>query len=222
MAQAPRPLARAAPSARQLVRPQRTLPLGDVSTLSLPSSSWSGFQPDPYTDYGRFLTPEGGILIVFKDIDVHLRHTLWRLLAWTASFCVDGWYLLHYSPVQNLWLNLACLLAVGVINWLIVRKPVEVYRRVEIRPDCMIIEGADVFWLRFMENAWPALQRDEDGKQLLCGIYGTRFVEYLTLHRFDELDRMDEVFAAHLQEAMMQLWAKPQEFQHRPGASLLG
>jgi len=153
---------------------------------------------------------------------VRLRHTLWRLFAWTAAFSGEGWYLLHYSPVENLWLNLACMLAIGVVNWLIVRKPVEIYRRVEIRPDCMIIEGADVFWLRFMENAWPAFQRDEEGNQLLCGNYGTRFVEYLTVRRFDELDRMAEVFAAHLQEAMMQLWAQPQEFQQRPGASLPG
>jgi hypothetical protein len=47
--------------------------------------------------------------------------------------------------VHNIWINLACLLAVGVLNWLIVAKPVEVYRWVEIRPDCMIIEGADIF-----------------------------------------------------------------------------
>ncbi len=118
----------------------------------------------------------------------------------------------HHSSVESVWLNLVCLLVIGVINWLIVRKPVELYRRVEIRPDCMIIEGADVFWMRYMENGWPAFQRDDKDNQLLCGIYGTRFVEYLTVRRFDELDRMAEVFVAHLQDAMTQLWAQPQEF----------
>jgi hypothetical protein len=43
----------------------------------------------------------------------------------------------------------------------------------------------------------------------LCGIYGTRFVEYLTVRRFDELDRMADVFSAHVQDAMMQLWSRP-------------
>jgi hypothetical protein len=103
------------------------------------------------------------------------------------------------------WLNIACLLAAGIVNWLIVRKPVELYRRVEIRPDGMIIEGAEIFWLRHMETGWPAFQGG-----VLCGIYGNRFVEYLTLQIFDdEFDRTADVFKAHLKEAMMQLWARP-------------
>ena len=53
----------------------------------------------------------------------------------------------------------------------------------------------------------PAFQPDKKGNQLLCGIYGTRFVEYLTVRRFDEFDRMPEVVAAHLQDAMRQLWS---------------
>jgi hypothetical protein len=31
-------------------------------------------------------------------------------------------------------------------------------------------------------------------------------VEFLTARRFDEFDRMPEVMAAHLQDAMRQLW----------------
>jgi hypothetical protein len=98
-----------------------------------------------------------------------------------------------------------CHLRSSVINWLIVAKPVELYRRIEIRPDCMIIEEADLFWRRYMEGGWPSFQPDKEGNQVLCGIYGTRFVEYLTVRRFDELDRMPEVIAAHLQDAMRQL-----------------
>ncbi len=33
-----------------------------------------------------------------------------------------------------------------------------------------------------------------------------RVVEYLTVRRFDELDRTPEVIAAHLQDAMRLLW----------------
>lgn len=180
--------------------PQRT---------AAPVSS-TGFQPDPYVDYGRFLTAEGGILLIYKDLDERLRHTLWRLFAWSFFTGLEGWFLLHHSPVQTGWVNFIAFLAACVINWLIVSKPVEIYRRLEIRPDCLIIDGCDVFWRRLMEVSWPALQANEEGNQVLCGIYGTRFVEYLTVRRFDELDRMPEVFAAHLQDAMRQLWHHPQ------------
>lgn len=166
-----------------------------------------GFRTDPYVDYGRFLTPEGGILIVYKDLDLRLRHVLSRILAWSAATGCEGWLLLHDSPVSSGAINLACFFVMMIVNAVIVWKPPELYRRIEIRPDCMIVEDKDVFWLRMMETAWPAFHPDEDGNQVLTGIYGTRFVEYLTVRRFDDYDRMPEVFAAHLQEAMMQLWA---------------
>jgi hypothetical protein len=44
---------------------------------------------------------------------------------------------------------------------------------------------------------------------ILCGIYGTRFVEYLTIRSFDEFDRGADVFVAHLRDAMQQLWTRP-------------
>jgi hypothetical protein len=201
---------------RNIARADRSALDRNISAASDPSSSWSGFQPDPYVDYGRFLTPEGGILIIFKDLDLRLRHTLWRLFAWTASTGGEAWYLYHYSPLQSVWVNLGCLLAIGVLNWLIVAKPVELYRRVEIRPDCMILEGGEIFWLKFMENGLPEFRKDEEGNQVLSGIYGTRFVEYVTLRQFDEEDRMPEVFAAHLQEAMRQLWASRPRAQGVP------
>jgi hypothetical protein len=36
-------------------------------------------------------------------------------------------------------------------------------------------------------------------------LYGTRFVEYLTVRRFDELDRTPEVIAAYLHDITRQL-----------------
>jgi uncharacterized protein YcgL (UPF0745 family) len=60
-----------------------------------------------------------------------------------------------------------------------------------------------------MEGDWPTFAKDAEGNQLLCGIYGTRFVEYLTVRRFDELDRTPEVLASHLQDAIRQLWTTP-------------
>jgi hypothetical protein len=61
-----------------------------------------------------------------------------------------------------------------------------------------------------MEGGYPAFQPDKKENKILCGIYGTRFVEYLTVRRFDEQDRMMEVFAAHLQDAMQQQWSRHQ------------
>jgi hypothetical protein len=86
-----------------------------------------------------------------------------RLFAWTVTTSAEGWFLFHQAPIHNWWVKLACLLVLALINWLIVRKPVEIYRKVEIRPDCLIIEGADIFWLRFMECGWPTFRRHGDG-----------------------------------------------------------
>jgi hypothetical protein len=145
--------------------------------------------------------------MIYKDLDQRLRHIVWGFFAWTIAAGIEAWFLLYHSPLQNGLLNIACLLAVAFVNLLIVIKPVEIYRGVEIRPDCMIIEGQDIFWVRMMENGPPAFNSSQEGNQVLSGIYGTRYVEYLTVRRFDEYDRMPEVFAAHLQQGMEQLWA---------------
>jgi hypothetical protein len=201
----PRQIAR--PVARpKFTRTQPSIPSLDLTPSAHARSTSAEFQPNPYLDYGRFLTPQGGVLIIYKDIDTRLRHTLWRVFAWTVSTGYEVWFVLYYSPLQNEWINIACLLAVAALNGFIVAKPVELYRRIEIRPDCMILEGSEVFWLRLMESDWPTLQPDEEGNQVLRGIYGTRLVEYLTIRRFDDYDRMPEVIGAHLQEAMEQLW----------------
>jgi hypothetical protein len=175
-----------------------------------PVVAWSGIETGPYLDYSRLLTPEGGILITYKDIDTRLRHILWRVLAWCAYTGLETRLLLFYSPVESEWITILCLIAVAAVNFFILWKLPELYRSVEIRPDCMIIEGSDVFWLSRMDAGWPTFQPDNNGNQVLSGIYGTRFVEYLTVRRFDDYDRAPEVFAAHLQEAMQQLWAPPE------------
>jgi hypothetical protein len=169
----------------------------------------ANFVPDPYVDYARRLTPQGGIAIAYKDIDLRFRHTLRRVLMWSWATGGETWFLMHHAPIHQPLVLVACLAAAAIINWLIVRRPVEIYRTIEIRPDCMIIDGAELFWLRRMENGWPAFQPDGKDKQKLCGIYGTRFVEYATIHRFDEFDCAPEVLAAHLKHAMGRLWVGP-------------
>jgi hypothetical protein len=202
--QVPRPTVEERTLDRSIVLPERTVP-----PLSRASAAEFEFAPDPYVDYGRFLTAEGGILIVYKDINDRLRHTLWRVFAWSAFTGPEAWFLFYHSPLQSTLLSLIAFAAIALLNWLIVAPPVEVYRSVEIRPDCMIVNGADVFWLKYMECGWPSLGPGKDNTQILMGIYGTRMVEYLTLRRFDdEFDRAWLVFASHLKDAMQQLWSR--------------
>jgi hypothetical protein len=179
-----------------VVRPSRQ------GAVAAPSSAPINFLPDPYPHYARFLTPQGGIAITYKDLDERFRHRLVRGLLWSGVTLVEAWILFGHASSRNILVNIALLIIAAIVNWQIVKKPVETYRTIEIRPDCMILEESDVFWLRNMENGWPAFQG-----QTLCGFYGTRYVEYLTVRRFDPLDRMPEVIAAHLQDAMRQLWS---------------
>lgn len=166
--------------------------------------------PNPYVDYARYLTAEGSILICYKGIDERWRHTIWRILAWSAATFADAYFVFQPQNAEHKALSLLCLLVAAIINWLIVRKPVQAYRQVEIRPDSMVIDGTDIFWLRKMEGGWPSFRPDGSGKaMILCGTYGTRFVEYLKVPRFEDEDHTPEVFAAHLQHAINELWMKP-------------
>jgi len=198
---------RAAAVPRSVVQPSARAPGRDLSAVSDSPLPAAALETNPYVDYGRLLTAEGGILIGYKDIDRRIRCILWRVLAWSAFTAFAGWLLLLHSPVQGAWINLPLFFVMMFVNYFIVRRPIGIQRKVEIRPDCMILEGKDVFWLRLMETAWPAFHPDEEGDQVLSGVYGTRLVEYLTVPRFDDNDRAPEVFAAHLHEAMEQLWA---------------
>jgi len=184
---------------RAVARPIFASPSIKQSTLVIPATRRTAqavaapllavLQPDPYLDYGRYLTPEGGVLIVYKDVDTRLRHTIWRLLAWAIFTGIAAAYLFHHAPHLIQGEKIAVMLVIAILNCLIVMKPVQLYRRIEIRPDCMILDGSDIFWRKYIEGGFPAFRPDNDGNQILCGIYGTRSIEYLTLRRFDEYDR---------------------------------
>jgi hypothetical protein len=196
---------------RSASRSEIFVPRSDEPATAYPSSPDAHSRPNPYVDYGRFLTPEGGILIIHKDHDLRFRHSLWRFFAWTLSTGGEAMFLFNQPLVQDDTGRIVLLAIFALINWLIVRQPVEIYRKVEIRPDCLIID-TDIFWVEFMECAWPEFKRNEDGSLVLCGTYGTRFVEYLTIRSFDERDRGPAVFIAHFQDAMQQLWTRTQSY----------
>ncbi len=166
------------------------------------------FETDPYPDYELRLTPEGGILVTYKTVDDRLRHKIVAAFLWLAATAVDSAVLLAYASGLQMPLLIAGWIVAALLNLIIVMKPIEVYRTIEIRPDCMILDGSDTFFLRHMQGEWPQLEPRGD-RYVLAGIYGTRFVEFLSLPVFDENDRAPAVLALHLGFAMEQQWGRP-------------
>jgi hypothetical protein len=99
----------------------------------------------PFKDYVRMLTPEGGILILYKDQDRGWFLMVLRVFAWIMATGVGGWLIFFVSAlsVQQSVFAVALLMLVA---WLIVRQTVEASHSLEIRPNAMIIDSADVFY----------------------------------------------------------------------------
>jgi hypothetical protein len=163
----------------------------------------------PFRDYVRMLTPEGGILILYRDQKLGPFLKMLRILGCTVTTASGAWLIIFtksFSSMQSLF----ALVLLALINWLIVVWKVKASHAVEIRPDAMIIDGEDVFYAEDIGDSWPELQTKEDDpdRMVICGICGTRFVEYMTANRLDENDRTPEVLAADLKAAMEQLWGR--------------
>ncbi len=121
-------------------------------------------RPNPYGAFVCDYTAEGGIALTYKDLDPSLLRTLLRGFAWFVAMGVtadllgrSGW---------SVW-SIAVLAGIGVGLWLLIFRPVEVTRRIEIRPDCMIVDNGQVFWRQFMES-WPAFARTEEPARRSC------------------------------------------------------
>jgi hypothetical protein len=161
----------------------------------------------PFKDYVRMLTPEGGILILYKDQDRGWFLMILRVFAWIMATSVGGWLIFFVSALSTLQ-GLFALALLMLVAWLIVRQTVEASHSLEIRPGAMIVDGTDVFYAEDIGENWPQLQVKDPDRMVICGICGTRFVEYVTANRLDENDRTPEVLAADLRAAMEQLWGR--------------
>lgn len=173
-----------------------------VPVIDVPAAQ---LRPNPYVDFFRDFTAAGGIRIAYKDLDTRFRFQLRSFVLWGAATALGALYLLYGAGGPAIG-KLVCFLIAAIINWLIVRGTPEVMRSIEIRPDCMILEDTEVFWRENMELGFPQFQQGGEGHLVLSGTYGTRAMEYLTVRRFDPLDRAPEVVAAHLGAAMHQQW----------------
>jgi hypothetical protein len=168
-----------------------------------------GGRRDPFNFYVRILTPQGGILILYKDQYRSLSLTILRVAAWIVMTRIGGSLIFYESSLSSL----HCLLALALlmfVNGLIARRKIEVSHSVEIRPDAMIVDGEDVFLARDIGDNWPELQMKDDDpdRMVICGICGTRLIEYMTANRLDKNDRTPEILAADLQAAIEQLWGR--------------
>jgi hypothetical protein len=97
-----------------VIRTRSRLPQRDISQTAIPTPHGAGPDIGPYVDYCRVLTAEGGVLITYKDLDLRLRHTLWRIFAWTAATGFAGWFIVHHTPLHSDWINFGCLLLVAI------------------------------------------------------------------------------------------------------------
>jgi hypothetical protein len=163
----------------------------------------------PFKDYARMLTPEGGILILYKDQDRSLFLLSLRVFAWFMATGVGGCLIFWVSSLSTL----QCLLAFALlmlVSGLIVRRKIEVSHSVEIRPDGMIVDGRDVFYAEDIGDNWPELQMidDDPDRMVIAGICGTRYIEYMTANRLDKNDRTPERLGADLEAAIEQLWGR--------------
>lgn len=163
----------------------------------------------PFKGYVRMLTPEGGILILYRDQNLGLPVTILRVLVWTVSIGLGGWLIFVASALSALQ-SLLTFVVLMAVTWLILRLPIPASHSVEIRPDAMIVDGEDVFYAEDIGDNWPALQKKEGDpeRMVISGICGTRFIEFMTANRLDENDRTPEVLAADLKAAMEQMWGR--------------
>ena len=190
--------------ANELTRFERAMP----ATLDDEAHPVVG-RPDPFNGYARMLTPEGGILILYQDQERSLPLTTLRILAWIMMTWFTGWLLFTVGQFSlfNMFVVYPLLM---LINGLIVRRRIIVSHSVEIRPEGMIVDGEDIFYLRDIGENWPALQMKDDDpdRMVLCGICGTRFIDYMTVNRLYKNDRTPELLATDLEAAMEQLWGR--------------
>jgi hypothetical protein len=163
----------------------------------------------PFADYSRTLSATGGVHIRYRDIALGLPYKVLRVFTWTVATGLAGWLLLFEFDLDD-YTAYGSLAGCALLVFLIVWRKLKQWHEVEILPDRMIIDGKGAFLAEDIGDKWPELQvkNAETGEAVISGIAGTRFIEFMTVNRIDQNDRTPEVLAAHLKEAMEQLWGR--------------
>jgi hypothetical protein len=157
--------------------------------------------------YQRTLTADGGFQIIYSELVAGPLIDLLRITGWLATSAVSAWLLLKL-PFSLGTTAPACIASAGLLAALIWRKRFRMHM-IEIRPDGMIVDGR-FFDIEGFEENWPQLQMkyENENRLVLCGRYGTRFIEFATAYRYDTNDRTPERLADDLELAMEQLWGR--------------
>jgi hypothetical protein len=190
--------------ASQLARPIQSPPAEPLELERVAAARCS-----PFADYARVLTPEGGILILYRDCASGWLYTLLRTAVWIILTVTELW-LLSKSSMSAGSASIAFLILGSATLFLVTRK-IKIRHSVEIRHDRMILDGKHVFWAEDIGPNLPQLEikdQNNPNRMVIAGVCGTRFVEYMTANRLDDNDRTPEVLAADLQDAIQQLWAR--------------
>lgn len=103
----------AAGPARAIVPLKRTLQRHNTARLQIASDP---VQPSAYAGYERILTADGGVRIAYRNVDMRWRHTIRRVLVWTACTVLGGWLLLYHEPQLSAALNFLCLIALATVT----------------------------------------------------------------------------------------------------------
>jgi hypothetical protein len=174
--------------------------------------------PDALVGYARLLTERGGFEIRYRDQLANTFLDCTRIAVWVTATGAAGWWLLFMSPLPIMW-GLPGLLVASILNWLVAFCRIPIWHSIEIHPDGMIVDGR-FFSADLIGDNWPQLQmkkNDDPDRLVLCGLYGTRFVEFASVNRFDHrADRIPEILAQDLQMAMEQLWGRRDAIQASP------
>lgn len=170
-------------------------------------AAYGELRPHPYVGYVRRFTQEGGIAMTFRDIDERFILKAAKVLIWFAAMAASLAILNHTPLVEDDGSRFIVLVAAGCLYAWLLRRPTEITRTIEIRQDCMILDGVDVYWAEFMEVSLPGFSKNDEGHLVLGGVYGTRWIDYLTVRRFDEFDRTPDVLSSHVTDAMRKLWS---------------
>ena len=166
-------------------------------------------RPTGFAKYGRHFTREGGIELRYNDVERTLPIILAKLALWLSASLLTYALGKLWSPIDGFWWNTLAYIVFIVVYGVVFFRDQQVERRIEISPDCMIIDGMDTFWKENMQLGWPGFMPDDAGNFVLCGVYGSRWIEFLTIRRFDQNDRAPELFATHLAAAMQYQWELP-------------
>lgn len=190
--------------AADIVRDVPALP--PIEALVLPDRH----SPNPYGDYERHFMPDGSVRLLVPEGRISWM-TLFTDIANSLAGATIGWFIVSVLAEAMTGGSAdvgPMFLIFGIITYVFVCTPPAMHS-VEIKPDCMVLDDQDVFWASQFELSFPNLGPDVNDEWKLTGIYGTRFIEFLSIRKHDDNDRTPELAAMHLQRAMQQLWGQP-------------